>query len=135
MNSQVLLFLHVILTSTLVSTKFLIYQHEQQSYFFRIRISFGLNTSYSVKILLLPQRMLFVSDRNLPSALSLTSCLQGGIMLSAFTVSIQPKTVPYNAGMKSISITEILNHSFTVYLFSNPWKHQKTLRFSNVSKG
>ena len=120
MNSQVLLFLHVILTSTLVSTKFLIYQHEQQSYFFRIRISFGLNTSYSVKILLLPQRMLFVSDRNLPSALSLTSCLQGGIMLSAFTVSIQPKTVPYNAGMKSISITEILNHSFTVYLFSNP---------------
>ena len=120
MNRKVLLFWHVIVTSTLVSTKFLIYQHEQQSYFFRIRISFGLSINYSVKILLLSQRMSFVSDRNLPSALRLTSCFQGGTMLSAFTVSIQPKTVPYNAGMKSMSITEILNHSFTVYLFSNP---------------
>ena len=28
-----------------------------------------------------------------------------------------------------------LNHSFLMYSFSTPWKHQKTVRFSDVFRG
>ena len=33
------------------------------------------------------------------------------------------------------SVTSELTHLFPMHLFSTPWKHQKTVRFSNVFRG
>ena len=77
-------------------------------------------------------------DQNRNKALSLF-CISLSIFRNYFTTKTLQQKLSFLPGLNTYNnfkrLSFVLTHLFPVHPFSTPWKHKKTLRFSDVFRG